>query len=205
MGPVDWYFDFVSPYSYLQSERLAALPIELRPRPIVFAGLLNHWGQKGPAEMATKRTFTYRQVTWLAQRDGVAFAFPPRHPFNPIKPLRLAVALGSTLPAIQQIFRFIWGEGNEVDTAAGFARLCERLGVDGEAMVSKPEVKTELLRNGEQAIAQGVFGVPTLRIEGELFWGYDATEMALDFIRDPARFRAAVKAVDALPVGASRT
>jgi 2-hydroxychromene-2-carboxylate isomerase len=206
MNPIDWYFDFVSPYSYLQSERLAAFPVAVRPKPLVFAGLLKHWEHKGPAEMPTKRTFTYRQVQWIARRDGVTLRFPPRHPFNPIKALRLAVALGSKLETIREIFRHVWREGDEVDTPEGFARLCRKLGVaDGEALVSRPEVKAELVANGAEAIARGVFGVPTLYVDGEIFWGYDATAMALDFIRDPAFLRSEeVRRVDTLPVGASR-
>jgi 2-hydroxychromene-2-carboxylate isomerase len=202
----DWYFDFISPFSYLQCQRLGELPVPVRPRPVLFAGLLQHWGQKGPAEMATKRTFTYRHVMWLAERDGVPLRFPPRHPFSPIKPLRLAIALGGGLEAIRAIYAYIWGEGGEVDTGEGWARLCARLGIaDADARIAEPKVKDELKRNGEEAIAAGVFGVPTLAIDGQLFWGYDSTAMALDYLRAPARFLSdEMKRVDALPVGLGR-
>ena len=205
--PIDWYFDFVSPYSYLQCERLAKFPATIRPQPVVFAGLLKHWGHKGPAEMPSKRTFIYRQVQWIAARDGVELTFPPRHPFNPIKALRLAIAAGGSYETVREIYRHIWREGDEVDVPEGFARLCERLGVaDGEARVSDPEVKQALIDNGERAIERGVFGVPTLCIHGELFWGYAATDMALDFLGNPQRFLSEeMKRVDRLPVGASRT
>lgn len=203
---IDWYFDFVSPYSYLQCERLGTLAVEVRPKPLVFAALLNHWGHKGPAEMPSKRTFIYRQVQWLAGREGVAMCFPPRHPFNPMKALRLAVALGSTYGTVREIYRHIWAEGDDVDSAEGFARLCARLGVaDGESRIADAGVKDELRRNGEEALEAGVFGVPTLKVGDELFWGYDATDMALDYLRDPVRFLSdEMKRVDALPVGASR-
>jgi 2-hydroxychromene-2-carboxylate isomerase len=202
----DWYFDFISPYSYLQSERLDAFPAKLSPQPVLFAGLLQHWGQKGPAEMATKREFTYRQVVWLARRDGIALKLPPRHPFNPIKALRLAIALGCDMAAIHAIFRHVWAEGGEADTDAGFAALCGKLGVaDGEALIAAPAVKDHLRRNGEEALAAGVFGVPTLAIDGHLFWGYDATAMAADYLRDPAAFDAGEMCrASALPVGAQR-
>ena len=138
----DWYFDFISPYSYLQSERLESLPFAVRPRPVLFAGLLQHWGHKGPAEMPSKRVFTYRQVVWIARRDGIALRFPPRHPFNPIKVLRLAIALGCELAAIHAIFRHIWAEGGEVETDAGFAALCEKLGVaDGGSRRSRSRTR----------------------------------------------------------------
>jgi 2-hydroxychromene-2-carboxylate isomerase len=204
--PIDWYFDFVSPYSYLQCERLEPLAGSINPRPLVFAGLLSHWGHKGPAEMPSKRTFIYRQVLWIAGRDDVKLRFPPRHPFNPIRALRLAVALGAGYDVVRTIFRHIWRDGYDVDTEPGFAKLCETLGVaDGEARASDPAVKDALKRNGEEAIAAGVFGVPTLAVDGQLFWGYDATDMALEYMRDPAAFLSAeMRRLDALPVGASR-
>jgi 2-hydroxychromene-2-carboxylate isomerase len=203
----DWYFDFVSPYSYLQCERLLELPLAIRPRPLVFAGLLGHWGQKGPAEMDTKRRFTYEQVVWLARRDAVALRFPPRHPFNPIRPLRLAVALGSDIDTVRAIFRHIWREGADVESDEGWKALCGKLRVaDGDARVARQEVKDELRANGEAALAAGVFGVPTLVIDGRLFWGYDATPMAHEYLVDPARFDSAeMKRVADLPVGARRT
>ena len=202
----DWFFDFVSPYSYLQCERLLELPLAIRARPLVFAGLLSHWGQKGPAEMGSKRRFTYEQVVWLARRDAIGLSFPPKHPFNPIKPLRLAVALGSDIDAIRTIFRFIWRDGGEVETPEGWKALCQRLRVDdGEALISRQEVKDELRANGEAALAAGVFGVPTLVIDGRIFWGYDATPMAHEYLAHPDRFDSdEMKRVADLPVGVQR-
>src|SRR5581483_199016 len=94
---VDWFFDVISPFAYLQLEQLdrlqAAHDIVIRPRPIVLGALLNHWGQKGPAEMAPKRVFTYRHALFRAQQLGMPFRMPPAHPFNPIKALRLTLAM----------------------------------------------------------------------------------------------------------------
>jgi len=205
---VDWYFDFISPYSYLQLERMPQWPegTTLVPKPILFAALLNHWGQKGPAEIPVKHLFTYRQVQWLAARDGIPFRFPPRHPFNPIAVLRLGIAAGNDMNAIRTIFRFIWAEGGEADTPAGFAELARRVGVaDPEARIADPAVKAKLRANGEDALAAGVFGVPSLVIDDLVFWGYDSTAMALDALRDPNRFRSdEMRRVEALPVGVSR-
>ncbi len=208
MTSADWYFDFVSPFPYFQLEQLgpAQDALELRPKPVLFAALLDHWGNKGPGEIASKRTFVYRHVQWIADRQGIALRFPPRHPFNPLRALRLAIALGSDLEAIRAIYRFIWAEGGEVDTEEGWAALCERLGVvDAEARIAAPEVKQRLRANGEEAIAAGVFGVPTLVIEGQLFWGSDATEMARDYLRDRQLFDTPeMRRIEALPIGASR-
>lgn len=207
---IDWYFDFISPYSYLQSERLPALPsgATLRPRAILFAGLLEHWGQKGPAEIPGKRTFTYRHVQWVAQRDGIPLRFPPSHPFNPIKALRLAVALDESMAAIHAIYRHIWRDGRHTDPEGDWAALAAAVGLSPEeasSRASDPAVKARLRRNGEEAIAAGVFGVPTLLVDGVPFWGYDATAMAVDYLRDPAAFMdGEMKRVSQLPIGVRR-
>ena len=206
---MDWYFDFVSPYAYLQFERHYDSLAELKPRakPVLLAALLDHWGQRGPGEIVPKRTFTYRQTQWIAKRDGVPLRYPPRHPFNSLRVLRLAVALDCDLAAIRAIFRAIWRDGGDVDSAQFWSALAHDLRIaDIDARTSAQPVKDQLRRNGEEAIAAGVFGVPTIAIDGLLFWGYDATAMAMDHLRDPMTFRTdEMRRLDALPVGATRT
>src|SRR5580658_2173708 len=178
----DWYFDFISPFSYLQAERLQSLSVVPNCKPVLFAGLLDHWGQKGPAEIGAKRRFTYRHVVWLAHKHGIPLKFPPSHPFNPLPLLRLVIALGGELEAVQKIFRFVWRDGLLPDSNENLAVLAKTLGlacIDKlNELAAKPEAKETLRKNGEAAIALGVFGVPTLAIGGELFWGFDATDMA---------------------------
>lgn len=209
MARVDWYFDFVSPFAYLQSQILhEALPpeVDLRCRPVLFAGLLGHWQHKGPAELPTKRRFTYRQVQWLAGRHGIPLRFPPSHPFNPVRALRLAVALGCRPEVIDTIFTFVWAEGRDPNEPAAWRELTARLGAHGaDELVRAAEVKARLKQLGEEALAAGVFGVPTLCIDGELFWGFDATAMLQDYLRDAARFRSGEYArIAELPLGAVR-
>ncbi|HEX6828999.1 MAG TPA: 2-hydroxychromene-2-carboxylate isomerase [Burkholderiales bacterium] len=205
---VDWFFDFISPYSWLQFARFPALPEGTAPslRPVLFAGLLEAWGHKGPAEIPAKRRFTYRQIVWLAQRDGIPLRFPPAHPFNPLRPLRLALALGCGRNVVGTIFRFIWEEGRLVEDDAEWAELARRLGVpDADARIQAPEVKAALRRNGEEAVAAGVFGVPSFVADGEVFWGYDAGGMLLDYLRNPAAFASGELArVAALPAASVR-
>jgi 2-hydroxychromene-2-carboxylate isomerase len=208
MKSVEWYFDFISPFSYLQMEAFDRLPpdVELTLRPVLLAGLLNHWGQKGPGEIPDKRRFTYRFVQWLAERQGVPMRFPPAHPFNPLKALRLAVAAGSDLRSVQAIFRHIWRDGNSLEDAAAWSELCLRTGIaDPDTRINQPAVKNELKGNGERAVAAGVFGVPSFIIGGEVFWGVDSTDMMLDYLRDPQRFaRGELGRVVKLPIGVER-
>jgi 2-hydroxychromene-2-carboxylate isomerase len=132
--------------------------------------------------------------------------FPPEHPFNPLPLLRLAVACDSTADAVHGIFRFVWRDGRLPDLPIEWAELATMLGVpDAEAKIATAEVKAELRRNTDEAIARGVFGVPTLAIGNELFWGADATGMAADFVVAGCRFDDPEYArVAALPVGATR-
>lgn len=206
MRSVDWYFDFISPYSHIALYRLAALPrdVQVRPVPVLFAGLLNHFGQKGPAEVPAKRRWTYRWCTWWAQSLGVPFRFPARHPFNSLHHLRLCIAAGATMAAIRAIFDDIWTTGADASDPARFSALASRLKVSEETL-SEPGVKDALRRNGEAAIAAGVFGVPSFVVDGEVFWGADSIGFLSAFLADPVTLaNDEMRRVDALPVGAAR-
>ena len=205
---VDWYFDFISPYAWLQAETLDCLPpgVQLRCKPVLFAALLEHWGQLGPAEIAPKRVFTYRYIVWRAVKLGLRVHLPPSHPFNPLPLLRLAIVLGNEPQKMRRLFRFVWSEGKLPEEASAWRSLVEELGVpDAQARIAAPEVKMQLRSNGEEAIAAGVFGVPTLVIDGTLFWGVDATDMAADYLRRDSLFESELmRRAATLPEGNAR-
>ncbi|KVC87913.1 2-hydroxychromene-2-carboxylate isomerase [Burkholderia ubonensis] len=203
-----WYFDFVSPFAYLQLEQFERLPptLAIEPRPIVLGALLAHWGQKAPAEIAAKRVFTYRHAQYRADKLGILFRMPPAHPFNPIRPLRLAIAMGGSLDVIRRIFRHIWRDGHDVASPEGFAALCDAVGYpEGVSAVDAQEVKDALRAHTDHAIAHGVFGVPTFEWDGELFWGEDATAMFVDCVASRAWLDSPeVQRISALPDGIRR-
>jgi 2-hydroxychromene-2-carboxylate isomerase len=199
---VDWYFDFVSPFSYISLYRLHELPQPVVYKPVLFAGLLNHWGQSGPAEIPAKRRWTYRWCTWWARELGVPLRFPAAHPFNPLPHLRLALACGTRPEAVKRIFDWVWMSGEHADHPARFAALRRELGVD-EAQLAA--AKDALRANTDEAAARGVFGVPSFVVDGEVFWGADALDFVKAFLADPAIIRSAeIARVDALPVAAAR-
>lgn len=204
----DWYFDFISPFAYLQLRGFDRLPddLDIRFRPVLFAGLLGHWENKGPAEIPAKRRQTYRYCHWLAGKRGVPFKTPPRHPFNPLAVLRLSIAVGAERAVVEAIFDHIWGEGNDGQDPDSLNALAASLGVeDLAAAVAGPAVKQQLRDNTDDAIAAGVFGVPTFAVDSELFWGDDATDMLLDYLSDPDKFRGGeLGRLNDLPVGAAR-
>ncbi|MGH8499397.1 MAG: 2-hydroxychromene-2-carboxylate isomerase [Methylococcales bacterium] len=185
----DWYFDFISPFAYLQWRRLHRdfSVFRIQPKPILFAGLLKHWGQLGPAEIPGKRIHTYRIVLWQAHSVGIPLRFPPAHPFNPLPALRLALAAKDIHLACDLIFKHIWEHGLAADTPEALQPVADALGIeDLAACLADPEVKNKLVQNGEQALALKIFGVPTLVINHQLFWGNDATEMAMQYIANPS-------------------
>ncbi len=205
---VHWYFDVISPYSYFQFLRLneVADRCDLSLKPVLFAGLLNANGQKGPAEIPSKRLFTYRMVTWMAAKRGVPFKFPDAHPFNPIRALRLCVALGPTPDAVGKIFHAIWGEGHLPDTDPGWTAIQAVCGIDnGDELIAEPAVKKQLIENGEQALAENVFGVPSFAAGGEVFWGDDSLGFFSDWLDDEGVLATPeMKKLDDLPSNATR-
>ena len=201
-----WYFDFISPYSYLQWQRVRAIGVPLAYRPVLFAALLGHHGQKGPVEIEGKRKFTYRFVQWRADRAGVPLKFPPQHPFNPLAALRLCVAAGCSDAAIEAIFNHLWREGRRGDTAESLEDVAAALGIEDTATaVSAPAVKAALRHNFDTAIASDVFGVPSIVAEGKVFWGEDATGMFEEFLDNPGLFDTEeMRRLRDLPAGARR-
>jgi 2-hydroxychromene-2-carboxylate isomerase len=201
-----WYFDFVSPFAYLCLQRLKELPpgVRIEYRPVLFAGLLAHHGQKGPAEIPSKRRYTYRWCHWWAQQLGVPLRFPAGHPFNPLHHLRLAIAAGCSEKAVRQIFDALWTTGADAADASAFAALRSALGVSEESLAAQ-EVKDTLRRNTEEAAARGVFGVPSFEVDGELFWGADAVPFVAAYLKDSDVLRSdEVRRLDGLPVAAAR-
>jgi len=202
----DWYFDFISPYAFLQFHRLGELEqhFDLRLRPVLFGAILDHWGQRGPAEIAPKRQFVYRQVHWLARSRGIAFRGPEAHPFNPLKLLRLALHEQVSRAIVERLFRFVWQDGFIPENLAAWQSLLAELSIANEAEIARPLIKDQLRANTQAAIDAGVFGVPALVFDGRVFWGDDATTMALDYVADPEPFKRDELRIINLPIAAVR-
>ena len=208
---IDWYFDFISPFAYLQHAQFSRLPtnVEVNYKPILFAGLLKHWQNIGPAEIPPKRIFTYKHCYWLAKKQSVPFKMPPAHPFNSLAALRLAIASGAEKQSVQVIFDCIWKYGLALDSHDAREFLCSQLNLtDLDNLIDDPDVKQQLRVNTEEAAMRGVFGVPTFSVQAERtenFWGLDAFDMLLDFLDDPVEFNdAEMQRIEILPEGTQR-
>lgn len=205
---VSWVFDVVSPFAYLAFPRLASLPAGVRLEfvPVLLAGLLNHFGQVGPGEIPSKRRFTYRFVVWRARRLGLPLRMPPTHPFNSLAALRLIIAADSSAHAVRVVLDAVFRQGRDVSNPAVIGELARELGVaDPESTLADPLIKQRLRENTEWASARGIFGVPTLVIGEEFFWGHDAVDMGLEYLAAPETFGdAQMRAIESLPIGAER-
>lgn len=187
------WFDPVSPYAWLAFERLpqvlAGTSHTVEYRPVLFAGLLQHHGHKGPAEIAPKRLWTYRDVAWRAHVQGTVLELPQRHPFNPLPLLRLALACapaGGTpnRRVVEAVMRHAWVGGAEAEDPARLAALEQALAPERDPRGL--QVKEELRAWTARAVREGVFGVPTFEADGRLFWGDDALPMLAAALRgDP--------------------
>jgi 2-hydroxychromene-2-carboxylate isomerase len=201
-----WYFDLISPFSYLHLKQFSRLPadLEIEYVPVLFAGMLKHWENKGPAEVPPKRSYMYRHLTWLAAHLGIPFRMPPAHPFNSLHALRLLIAAGPIRQHVESAFDMVWQEGRDLQDPKELAELARRLGLKDSEVVDEA-VKARLKSNTDAAIARGVFGVPSFLLGDTLFWGQDSLEMMLDFLKHPALFDSPeMHRAYSLPVGTMR-
>lgn len=193
MTPLRFWFDPISPYAWLAFERLPmalqGLSYSVEYRPILFAALLEHWGQLGPAEVEPKRQWLWRQVRWIAARHDLPFVPPAAHPFNPLPLSRLLLASceAESSPsrwACETVLRQVWCSGAAPEAPETLEALTQqlqpRLDPQGEA------VRQQLRHWTETAISRQLFGVPTIEVlgsveesplAGRLFWGQDSLEL----------------------------
>lgn len=228
MKHITFYFDPISPFAWLAFQRLPALlaghedapgvSYQVAYKPVLFAALLKHHGQLGPAEIPHKRDWTYRHVRWLGHSLGVPLAMPAAHPFNPLPLLRLALACaapcapGQTNRCVsEQVLRHVWEGGADAVAPERLAALQTTLGqhmAQRGRVLADPNseaVKHQLRTNTDEAIAAGAFGVPTCVVDGKLFWGLDGLPLLRAYLQGNAWFDGpGWNAVADVPVGISR-
>jgi 2-hydroxychromene-2-carboxylate isomerase len=200
--PIRFYFDYISSNAYLAWAKLPELATRygrrIEPIPVLFAGLLEAHGQLGPAEIPAKAWWTWRNNARKAALLGIPLRPPAFHPFHPLVSLRV-----SSLPMpdaertalVDALFRAVWVESRNVGEPAVVAEVASAAGLRGPELVAaaqQPEAKAALRKQTDDAIAAGVFGVPSMRAGDEVFWGYD----------DLPYFELLLAGRDPLPAGA---
>lgn len=194
MKTIDFYFDFISPYAWLGFEAwpraLEGISHRVVHKPVLFAAMLKHHGQLGPAEIAAKRDWTYRQVLWLARQQGTPLQLPAMHPFKPLGLLRLATACDAdgepSRYVCEKIFHHVWCAGQDAADPERLAALTAELAPAQDP--ASAQVKQTLQTRSQEAIALGVFGVPSWVVDGRVFWGQDALPMLRAYLQGDAWF-----------------
>lgn len=208
-------FDFISPYAYLGWKRaqreLSEPDVALAPRPVLFAALLNANRTKGPAEIESKRLYTWKHVVRLAHEQHVGIRPPPAHPFNPLLSLRVVTAINDEAAralAVDALFDAAWLRGEDIVAPDSVARCLDAAGLDGAALVEAAQTgttKDALKAATAWALEAGVFGVPAYVVDDEVFWGQDSVPHLRAYLRGEDPAAAALAAWRDLPAGARRT
>jgi 2-hydroxychromene-2-carboxylate isomerase len=180
--PIDFYFEFASPYGYLASTQIDALAARhgrgVRWHPIMLGAALKATGSRPLVEIP----YMMRDLPRFARLLGVPFTAPPRMPGNSLHASRAAVWLeeregqDAAKALAKAILQAHWGDGRDIGTPELVADIAAPLGVEPAALlaaVTDPAIKQKLKERTEASLDRGVFGSPFIFIDGEPFWGAD--------------------------------
>ena len=192
---VEFFFDLGSPASYLAYTQLPGICREsgatLVYRPMLLGAVFQATGNASPAMIPAKGRYMLRDLARFAERYGVPMRFNPYFPLNTLTLMRLLVAVQLHQPerfeaALQALYQAIWVDGLNLGEPARVAEVLTAAGFDAESLLAQcaePAVKEALKASSEEAVARGVFGAPSIFVEGELYFGQDR----LDFVREALR------------------
>ena len=191
MPTLEFFYDFVSPYSYLASTRVEEVArragAELRWRPFLLGGVLRSADNKAPADTPAKYRHVKVDADRWARRLGVPLSFPVVHPFSAVLAMRCALAAeerGQLVPFTRAAFRAVWVDGRDLASGEVLGEVADTIGLDGAAlMAAVPRFKDALLRQTQEAVERGAFGAPTFFVGDEMFVGNDR----LDFVEEALR------------------
>jgi 2-hydroxychromene-2-carboxylate isomerase len=178
MHAIDFYFDPISPFAYLAFHQLPKTlegqSVVVRYKPVLFGAILQANGQKGPAEIAGKREWTYRQVLWLAKQMGLPMTMPAAHPFNPLGILR---ALMGAVEEDGEVNRYLAGEALDHVWTTG-----EDPAEASVVSAFSEHVMTHISQRGGTPLT------PDAVVNGHAFWGLDGLPLLADYLTDPTPF-----------------
>lgn len=192
MKTIEFYFDFGSPAAYLAATQLPKLAADtgagLVWKPMLLGGVFQATGNHSPAEIKPKGPYMTTDLKRFARRYGVPFAHNPHFPINTLLLMRGATALQLQQPErfgdyVKAVYAAMWVDGRDMNDPAKVGAVLQAAGFDAAAvlaMASAQATKDRLKAVTQEAVDRGVFGAPTMFVDGEMFWGQDR----LDFVRE---------------------
>ena len=183
MPSIQFYFDYESPNAYIAWTQLPKLArrygFDVEPVPILYAALLDANGQIGPGEQPTKGLWMAKNMMRKAMLLGIPLNKPAFLPFNPLRALRASILPmdeATRTAVISALFEAVWVHGLHVNEPGVVEGVLDGLGLPGAEWMARAESsenKARLRALTDVATAKGVFGVPSMTVGDELFWGYD--------------------------------
>lgn len=180
---LNFYFDYISPNAYLAWTQLQTLidkySVSINPVPVLFTGLLRASGQMGPAEQPCKRDWMSKNIARKAVLLDIPLKPPVHHPFNPLLVLRLSSLVlnnAERWKLIDTLMKAIWAEQVLASDEQGICNALDAVGFNGQTLIQQSQsenVAQKLKQQTEHAISQGIFGIPSIIYQRELFFGYD--------------------------------
>ena len=184
-APIDFYFEFASPYGYLASTQIDALATRhgrtVDWHPIMLGAAFKETGARPLTQTPLKGPYLLHDVPRFARLLGVPLTLPPVMPMNSLAASRACVWVGEDDPAqakrmAQALLHAHWGEGRDLGAPEAVADVTAALGIaraDLLAAVAEQRIKDRLKDQTQAAIERGVFGSPFIFVDGEPFWGAD--------------------------------
>ena len=187
--PFDFYFDFISPYSFLAHKEIRKIEnkidIKIRYKPILLGGLHNLHGIKAPAFIPAKAKHMIRDCKLIAERNNVKFKFNSYFPIRSLNLMRgVLVAEEDNIKNyyIDNIFNTVWQDGLNMNDEIIVHKVLKNLNVNPKTFSLRSTsslIKDSLRNKTNEAYEKGVFGAPTFVSNNKIFWGQDRIEFAL--------------------------
>jgi 2-hydroxychromene-2-carboxylate isomerase len=180
---IRFYFDYESPNAYLAWKELPKLAAKhdcaIEIFPVLYAALLDAHGQLGPGEVPAKGSWMMTNVLRKAAMLGLPMNPPPFFPFNPLLALRMSLLpleAEQRRALIDALFDAVWVRALHVSEPEVVEHVANEIGLPGSELIQQalsPGIKKMLREQTDAAISRGVFGVPSMEVDGQIFWGYD--------------------------------
>ena len=187
--PLEFYFDFVSPYSFIAHKEIKKLQnkssLSVAYNPILLGGLHNLHGIKAPAFIPSKARFMIRDCKMVAEKHNTKFKF---NSYFPIKTLNLMrgvfVAEEDDIKSlyIDAMYDAIWGDGINLNDQNIIDKILKNIGVNPKTFFLRSTttiIKEKLKNKTNEAYEKGIFGAPTFMVNNKIYWGQDRLEFAL--------------------------